>query len=72
MKEVHNPPSEEVDEVPVGKFVTLFDEHLLLFDQALLSVSYNRRLNILKMLLKITKLSITTSLKISEGSSTYQ
>ena len=37
---------------PLDKFVTLVEQVILLLGQALLSVSYTRRLNILKMITK--------------------
>ena len=44
--------SDETVGVPVDKFVTLVKQVYLLLGQAFLSVSYTRRLNILKMIMK--------------------
>ena len=45
-------PSDETAELPVDKFVTLVEQVVLLLGQVSLSVSYTRRLNILKMIPK--------------------
>ena len=45
-------PSHVTVEVLVDKFVTLVEEAILLLSQASLSVSYTRRANILKMIMK--------------------
>ena len=51
LEDVRNESSEAV-EVPVDKFATLVEQTTLLLGQASLSISYARRLNILKTLLK--------------------
>ena len=51
LEDVQNESSEAV-EVPVDTFATLIEQTTLLLGQASLSVSYARRLNILKTLLK--------------------
>ena len=49
---IRKAPSDEAVEVPVDKFVTLVEQVILLLGQASCSVSYTRRLNILKMIMK--------------------
>ena len=51
LEDARNESSEAV-EVPVDTFATLIEQTTLLLGQASLSVSYARRLNILKTLLK--------------------
>ena len=52
VKDIRKAPSDEAAEVAVDKFVTLVEEVILLLGQASLSLSYTRRLNILKMIMK--------------------
>ena len=52
LENIRKAPSDETDEVPVGKFVTLVEQVLLLMGQASLVISYTSRLNILKMIMK--------------------
>ena len=49
---IRKAPSDKGVEVPVDKFVTLFEQVILLLGQASHSVSYNCWLNILKMIMK--------------------
>ena len=49
---IRKAPSHVTVEVLVDKFVTLAEEAILLLSQASLSVSYTRRPNILKMIMK--------------------
>ena len=51
-KDVCNAPFTENIEVPVGKFVTLVEQAILLLGKASLWVSYTRWLNNLKLLMK--------------------
>ena len=52
LEDIRKAPSDETVEVPVGKFVTLVEQVILLVGQASVSVSYTRRFNILKMIMK--------------------
>ena len=52
LDDIRKGPSDEVVEVPVGKFVTLAEQVILLLRQASLSVSYTSLLNILKIITK--------------------
>ena len=52
LEDIRKAPSDKAVEVPVDKFVTLVEQVTLLLGQASLSVSYTRRLNILKMIAK--------------------
>lgn len=51
LKIIENSLSESV-EVPVDEFLTLTEKTTLLLGQASLSITYARRLNILRLLLK--------------------
>ena len=67
-------PSDETVELPVDKFVTLVEQVFLLLGQASLSVSYTRRLNILKMITKdprIAKAMLKEDEKILKESETH-
>ena len=52
LEDIRKAPSDETVEVPVDKFLTLVKHVILLLGQPSLSVSYTRRLNILKMITK--------------------
>ena len=52
LKDILKAPSDEALEVLKDKFATLFEEVILSLSQASLSVSYTRRINILKMITK--------------------
>ena len=52
LEDIRKELSDETVEVPVDKFVTLVGQVILLLGQFSLSVSYTRRLNILKMITK--------------------
>ena len=52
LEDIRKAPSDETVEVPVDKFLTLVEHVILLLGQPSLSVSYTRRLNILKMITK--------------------
>ena len=52
LEDIRKAPSDETVEVPVDKFLTLVEHVILLLSQPSLSVSYTRRLNILKMITK--------------------
>ena len=50
--DIRKAPSDKAIEVPVDEFVTLVEQAILLLGQASLSASYNRQLNILKMIMR--------------------
>ena len=52
LQDIWKAPSDEAAGVPVDKFVTIVEQVVSLLGQVLLSVSYTRRLNILKMITK--------------------
>ena len=52
LEDIRKAPSDETVEVPVDKFLTLVEHVILLLGQPSVSVSYTRRLNILKMITK--------------------
>ena len=52
LEDIRKAPSDETVEVPVDKFLTVVEHVILLLGQPSLSVSYTRRLNILKMITK--------------------
>ena len=52
LEDIRKAPSDGTVEVPVDKFITLVEHVILLLGQPSLSVSYTRRLNILKMMTK--------------------
>ena len=52
LEDIRKAPSDETVEVPLDKFLTLVEHVILLLGQPSLSVSYTRRLNILKMITK--------------------
>ena len=52
LEDIRKAPSHVTVEVLVDKFVTLAEEAILFLSQASLSVSYNHRANILKMITK--------------------
>ena len=52
LEDIRKAPSDRTVEVPVDKFITLVEHVILLLGQPSLSVSYTRRLNILKMMTK--------------------
>ena len=52
LEDIRKAPPDGTVEVPVDKFITLVEHVILLLGQPSLSVSYTRRLNILKMMTK--------------------
>ena len=52
LENIRKAPTGQIVEVPVDKFITLVKQVILVLGQATLSVSYTRRLNILKMITK--------------------
>ena len=52
LEDIRKAPSEEIVDVSVDKFLTFVEQVILLLAQGSLFVSYTRRLNILKMIMK--------------------
>ena len=52
LEDIRKAPTDEIVEEPMDKFVTLVKQVILVLGQVSLSVSYTRRLNILKMITK--------------------
>ena len=60
-------PSDKAIEVPVDEFATLVEHVILLLGQVSLSASYNRQLNILKMIIIRDPTKAKTMLKENEN-----